>query len=74
MACLWKSGKSKNSSVLFQKGKLTFYGKQRCGGFKETHYKLEHTFSEWNCDLEPLSAQSPWGPRIADKEQTQTFN
>lgn len=40
-------------------------------GFRQTHYKLQHTLSEWNCDLEPHPAQCPQGPRITDKVQKQ---
>lgn len=40
-------------------------------GFKQTHYKLQHTLSEWNCDLEPHTVHCPWGPEIADKVKRQ---
>lgn len=29
------------------------------GFFRQTHYKLQHTLSEQNCDLEPHTAQCP---------------
>ena len=40
-------------------------------GFRQTHYKLQHTVSERNCDLEPHTAQCPKGPGIKDKIQRQ---
>lgn len=40
-------------------------------GFRQTHYKLQHTLGEWNCDLEPHIAPCPWGTGITDKVQRQ---